>query len=222
MSKGVSLLEAMLSLFLGSFILIAGNNFLINVRKTGERARVVSERAAEKSLSLFQMTSILKRAGEGIEPELGVELKDNEMIVRRALSSVELIQNCNKGERLIKAFCSDCKVGKKVSLNGVLYEIREKGNDYIILDRGVERVVKKGEKIKLIKEFIFTADSKGTYLKIDRGSFQLITDKYFELNFSNFSKSVIKIQGKEKVNKEVKEFDYYVFLPYVATNGGEQ
>ncbi len=220
MKKGVSLLEAMLSLFLGSFILIAGNNFLINVRNLGERAKLVSERTAEKSLSLFQMTSIIRKAGEGIKPEFAIELKNNEMIVRRAVSSFEVIQNCSKGDRLIKTSCSYCKVGKKVFLSGDLYEIKEKGGDYIVLDRGVKDFVKKGEKVNLVKEFIFTSDSKGTYLKIDRGSFQLITDKYFELKFSNFSNSVVKISGKEKVNNEKSEFDYYVFLPYVAINGG--
>ncbi len=220
MKKGSSLLEAMLSLFLGSFILIAGNNFLSNVKITGKKTEKLSEQIAEKSISLFQLTSILKSAGEGIPYELGVELSDGRLIIRKSIASYELLNEAKKGEQGISVECAVCKKGKRVLIKSNIYTILEKGSNYIVLDNPLYESFPEGEEIKVLKEYVFSSDSSGIYMKIDRGYFQLISKEYFDVKFKMFTETVVKLEGKEREGKRVKDFEYYVYLPYISVNGG--
>lgn len=220
MNKGASLVEAMFSLFLGGFIVLAGNTYLLNVKGVGKKMEDSVMNVSERSLSLFQITSIIKKAGEKLPSELGVDIKNNILTIRKTVQDFQLIKDCSPGDIVIETNCSKCKKGKKFLVGKEIYIISAVYNNSILLDRGISISLKKDEKISLIKEYFFFSDSNGLYLKIDRGSFQLITKNLFNITFSMFSNSVIKLLGKERKGKRIQNFEYYIYLPYLSINGG--
>ncbi len=220
MRKGASLVEAMLSLFLGGFILIAGNNFLLSVKGVSKRVENSVISVSEKSLSLFQITSIVKKAGEGIPVEFGVEIKDDILTIRKTEKKYYSLKNADEGDFHVELHCPECKSGKKLLIGGEIYKISEVEGELITLEGSLRKTVDEGEEIALLKEYHFNSNSEGLYMKIDRGNFQLISKDIFDISFSMFTENVVKFSGKERRGKKIQDFEYYIYLPYISTNGG--
>ncbi len=222
MKKGASLIEAMVSLFLGGFIIVAGNNFLLNLKSVGKKVENSLMSVSEKSLSLFQITSIVKKAGEGIPVELGVSIEDNILTIRKSEKKYYSLKDSKVGDLNIEIHCPECRSRKKLLIGGEIYKIHSVKGALVTLEERLKRSVKKGEGITLLKEYCFNSNSDGLYMKIDRGNFQLISKNIFNISFSMFTKSVVKFSGKERTGKRIQDFEYYIYLPYISTNGGEK
>ncbi len=222
MKRGMSLIESMISLFLSGILILSSNYFIKDMSRVGKSSGEIAENLGEQTVSITYLTKIIREAGEGIEPEIGLEIDDSSVLLRKSVKELILKKEAHKGDNYIITENKGLKKGKKISIGKNLYTIISVEDNKIFLDNSLSKDLSpENTKIKLIKEYkVSYLKNKGVCLKIDRGHYQLISDKFKSLKFGMFNDFTLKIKGYEKQSNEWKKFELYIVIPALAINGG--
>ncbi len=220
MEKGLSLVEASISLTLSLFILFFTSMLVDSVRKESFKGKEEMEDLQELYSGMDRIGYEMKRCGLGLDGLEGIgELKAFELSeicvsIKRGNRQSVLKENCYMGEKVIWVKEPELfKEGREILitdfLNHELNKIKKIEKGEFWLENGLENNYYKGSKVIQIDSISFKFDKSNKVLRLSQnsGPFQPLIERVEELKFEKNGKLInIKIGYRRKL------FNFKFFL----------